>query len=76
MTTALRRLWNGWKRFGRKIGDFQARVLLTFFYFVVLAPFAIGLRCLADPLRLKQPGGWHGVTPPPGTAIDRARQQF
>ena len=75
MTPALRRLWEGWKRVGRKIGDFQARVLLTFFYFVVLAPFAIGMRLFADPLRLKH-GGWHGVTPPAGTPIERARQQF
>ena len=76
MTTLLRRLWSGWKRIGRKIGDFQARVLLTFFYFVVLAPFAMGVRLLADPLRLKQPGGWQGVTPPARTALERARQQF
>ena len=76
MTPVLGRLWRGWKRIGRKIGDFQARVLLTFFYFVVLAPFAMGVRLMADPLRLRQPGGWQDITPPAGTAIDRARHQF
>jgi len=73
---ALRRLWEGWKRVGRKIGDFQARVLLTLFYFVVLAPFALAVRLMADPLGLKQAGGWHTVPPKGDTPIERARQQF
>jgi hypothetical protein len=76
MKTALRRLWEGWKRVGRKIGDFQARLLLTVFYFVILAPFALVMRCLADPLGLKRPGGWHAVKPAAGPALERARRQF
>lgn len=71
-----RRLWEGWKRVGRKIGDFQARLLLSGFYFVVLAPFAIGLRALADPLGLKRAGGWQPVEPRSETPLARARQQF
>jgi len=76
MIIMLRRLWAGWKRVGRKIGDFQARVLLTVFYFVILAPFAMGVRLLADPLGLKRPGGWHPVSPSADTAAQRARRQF
>jgi len=76
MAAALRRLWQGWKRVGKKIGDFQARVLLTIFYFVILAPFALGVRLLADPLGLKHPGGWHPVTPPSETPLQRAGRQF
>jgi hypothetical protein len=76
MAAALRRLWAGWKRVGRKIGDFQARVLLTLFYFVILAPFALGVRLLADPLGLKHPGGWVPVVPKAETARERAGRQF
>jgi len=76
MRATLRRLWQGWKRVGKKIGDFQARVLLTVFYFVFLAPFALGVRFLADPLGLKQRAGWHPVTPPPTTPLERAGRQF
>jgi hypothetical protein len=76
MKDTLRRLWEGWKRVGRKIGDFQARLLLSLFYFVILAPFALVLRALADPLGLKRPG-WqpvdHATT---GTALERAKRQF
>ena len=75
MPELLRRLWEGWKRFGRKLGDFQARMLLTVFYFVILAPFALVMRWQADPLGLKRGGGWLPVK----SDLDpreRARRQF
>jgi len=74
----VRELWAAWKRIARKIGDFQARVLLTIFYFVLLAPFAIVVRRTSDPLALK-PGtkrGW-GVLPDGGEyTVEKARKQF
>ncbi len=56
----LRRMWNGWKRIAHRIGNFQARVLLTVVYFVVITPFALAVRWGADPLALKSgaPRGW------------------
>jgi hypothetical protein len=48
-----RRLWERWKVIARKIGDVQSRLLLSVFYFVILAPFGLGVRMLADPLRLR-----------------------
>jgi hypothetical protein len=72
----LRRAWEGWKRFGKKVGDLQARVLLTFFYFVILAPFALVMRG-ADPLALRRAGeGWRVRPPAPGgEPLVRARRQ-
>ena len=73
----LRRAWEAWKRFGRKVGDFQARALLTVFYFVILAPFGLGMRA-ADPLGLRRPGqgGWRTrTTAPAGDPLTRARRQ-
>lgn len=75
MPALLRRLWEGWKRFGRKMGDFQARLLLTVFYFVILAPFALVVRLGADPLGLKRSGGWLPVTRD-ADPLARARRQF
>ena len=71
----LQRLWAGWKRFGRKLGDFQARVLLTVFYFVILAPFALLIRFKADPLGLRRRGGWLPITRT-GDPLERSRRQF
>lgn len=47
------RLWNGWKELAHYIGDFQARLLLTFFYFTVALPFGLIGRYLIDPLKLR-----------------------
>jgi hypothetical protein len=47
------RAWHGWKKFAHKVGDFQARVLLTIFYSVVVLPFGLATRFCADPLRIR-----------------------
>ena len=51
----LRRLWEGWKRVSRAIGNFQARLLLTIFYVVLVAPIGLFVRLFADPLRIRRP---------------------
>lgn len=74
-----RSFWEMWKRFAKRIGDIQARVLLTFFYFVILCPFALVVRWLMDPLAIKvgATGGWrlkgNGDLTPIG---ERATRQF
>jgi hypothetical protein len=55
----LKRLWQAWKAFGHAVGNFQARVLLTIFYGVLLFPFGIAMRIFGDPLRIKRlPTKW------------------
>ncbi|MBI3825218.1 MAG: hypothetical protein HY294_04415 [Candidatus Rokubacteria bacterium] len=73
----LRRAWRAWKRFGKRLADIQARILLTVFYYVIAAPFGIVMR-FTDPLGLR-PGirhGWRARPPLAGSAMDRARRQF
>jgi len=73
-----RRLWEGWKRIARKIGDFQARALMTLFYFVILGPLALVLRWRSDPLAIK-PGttrGWGHREARDGPQMLQARRQF
>ena len=54
----LKRLWQAWKELAHRIGNFQARVILTVFY-TLLAPFGLGTRMFSDPLRLKHaPTQW------------------
>ena len=50
----LKRFWQAWKRIAHRIGNFQSRVLLTIFYFVVVLPFGLATRLFSDPLRIKQ----------------------
>lgn len=51
----LRRFWVWWKPLAQTIGDFQARVILTVFYFLVATPFGLGVRFFSDRLRLRPP---------------------
>ena len=44
-----------WKHVAHAIGDFQARILLTVFYGIVVFPFGIMARWFSDPLRIKHP---------------------
>ncbi len=75
---ALRRAWTWWKRVARKIGDFQARVLLTLCYFIVVAPFALAARWGSDPLAIKpgSPRGWRPRPHQQGAPMERAMRQF
>lgn len=55
----LKRAWQEWKRIAHAIGNFQARVLLTIFYAVLVFPFGIVARLFSDPLRIKRrPTEW------------------
>ena len=56
----MRRLWELWKRFGKRLADIQVRGLLIFFYFFVFSLFALAIRWWSDPLAIKPgaPKGW------------------
>lgn len=47
-------------QFSERFGNMLSRVFLTLLYFLVLGPFAIVYRMVADPLRLRRPsqGNW------------------
>lgn len=78
MPAAMCRLWEWWKRVGKKFGDVQARILLTLFYFVVLSPFAIVVRSVSDPLGIKSGShrGWRPKVEQVGDQMALARRQF
>jgi len=55
----LKRLWEAWKRLAHRIGDFQARVILTVLYAVLVLPFGLVVRFFTDPLRIRRrPAEW------------------
>ena len=54
-----RRAWAAWTRLAHKIANFQARVLLTVLYAVLVLPFGVIVRLSSDPLRIKKrPTHW------------------
>ena len=48
-----KRAWQRWMRLATLIGEFQARVILSLFYFVIVLPFGLAVRLFADPLGIK-----------------------
>jgi hypothetical protein len=67
---------SAWKRFARRMGNFQARLILGATYFVLVTPFALIGRCKADPLAAPPEGAsrWRARPPVAGT-LDHARRQ-
>jgi hypothetical protein len=75
MWSIIKRGWEGWKKIGKKIGTFQARVILTIFYGVLVLPFGLAARLFADPLRIKKnPTAWLDH-PEEAYDLDWARKQ-
>ena len=51
--------WQWWKKLAHKIGNFQARIILSLFYAVLVLPFGLAARWFSDPLRIKKlPDQW------------------
>jgi hypothetical protein len=76
ITGAATRAWERWKVVAHAIGTFNARLLLSVFYFVVVPPFALIVK-VKDPLGLRRQGrgGWTG-RPIVDTSSESARRQF
>lgn len=68
-----------WMQFAEVLGRFNARVILSVFWILVMTPVGVVRRMLHDPLARKMRDGststWVRRTSEP-VAIDRYRQQF
>lgn len=73
---AIRRLWDGWTRIAHRIGNVQARVMLTVFCVVIVAPFVLAVRALSDPMRFGAPPAWLPRDATGGDATAYARRQY
>src|SRR5579871_2981577 len=47
-------IWKLWPGVAKAIGNFQARLILTIIYAIIILPFGLLARLLADPLRIKK----------------------
>lgn len=54
MLKFLKRIWNGWRWIGHKIGQVNGVIILTLFYVLVITPFGWLIRRLGrDPIRTR-----------------------
>ncbi len=69
------RISGRWKKIGHAIGNFQARILLTIIYSVLVLPFGLVVRLFADSMHIKKrPEKWFDHPTIPNT-LEEARRQ-
>jgi uncharacterized membrane protein len=78
VVATLKKLWTRWKAVAQVLADFQARLLLTLFYFIIVTPFGFFVRAFSDPLAVKR-APEHSMWSPKELqepTLDDARRQF
>jgi hypothetical protein len=78
MRRLIGRAWSSWLELAHYVGDFQARMLLTVFYFTLALPFGALVRLLMDPLRRRRPPSGSAWVPrrPSDVSLDAAQRPF
>ena len=51
-------IWNKWKKISNAVLDFQTKIFLNLFYFVVITPFALIYKTFSDPLDTRGRISW------------------
>ena len=77
-TNAIQRLWQSWLGFSKRMGGFQSRIILSFFFFIIVFPFAVAVKIFSDPLRIKPKQGqshWLSVNEVK-LDLEQSRRQF
>ena len=73
----LRATWQRWKKIARAVGVVQTRILMVFFYFLLVLPLGLILRLTGDPLRLRAREGSNWTPHRHDEAnLESARRQF
>lgn len=71
------RLWDSWKSVAKTIGNFNVRLLLSLFYFLIILPMGLVAGAAKDFLgiRRRSISNWHLKTDSPRT-FEEGRRQF
>jgi len=76
MKKRLKNLWQGWQKVAKRLGDFQARLILSLLYIFIVLPMGLIVRIFSDPLGLKKTAAHWNAKPSSPPRIDEARRQF
>jgi len=62
--------------FAHKVGNFQARVLLTIFYIVLICPIALLAKLFGDPFAFRRKKAFWTPRNTPDAGLDDLKRQF
>ena len=76
-------IWDSWKGFSRRMGNYQSRVMMAILYFTVVLPFGLGVTLFGDPLKIKHSRDWNDLSlsnwqshVPAAPSLEEAWRQF
>ncbi|MCS7259405.1 MAG: hypothetical protein NZ765_01280 [Anaerolineae bacterium] len=72
-------LWQAWKVFARRMGNYQGRVFMALLYFTVVLPFGAVATFLGDPLGIKRKrsaSNWQPKQMSTKPSIEEAGRQY
>ncbi len=74
--SGLKKVWEGWKAIAKRIGDFNARLILTLFYFLIVGFFSLLVGRWQNYLRKRLPPdtNWLPVEKKDATLLEAKRQ--
>ena len=74
----IKKLWQSWKNFSKRMGGFQSRIILSLFFFIFVSPFALAVKIFSDPLNIKNKSSKsHWLTKKEiKTDLEQYRRQF
>ncbi len=52
-----KRAWQRWQEFSKRMGSFHSRMILSFFFFLIVSPYGLAVKIFSDPLKIKNPSG-------------------
>lgn len=57
----LKIVWNKWKQLAERIGNFQATIIFSLLYFILITPIGLIVNLFSDFLKLKGKPKWETV---------------
>jgi len=74
----IKKLWHTWENFSKRMGGFQSRIILSFFFFIFVSPVALAVKMFSDPLNIKhQTTKSHWLSKKEiKTDLEQSRRQF
>lgn len=74
----LKKLWQSWENFSRRMGNFQSRIVFSWLFLIFISPFALAVKMFSDPLIIKRRSSQSHWLPKERIQFDREqfRRQF